>query len=668
MLKQRCGRLLARLERAVQLLELGGRVEEDYIRIARCFEATRQRCCWLEQDGRRMREQLALVEAERAALEVKLKHARNQVEVEMKKRHRAEAELEKQERKLQLVFESLMREPLGSGMLSREQCSVLSALTGQCLGAALAPGRRWSAVDESCQSLLSHSDISYDHTEDDVDVDMTAMRTLKRKSQERQRVSLAPQIGPMVAAKRHRSSVAPENTQASIPPVPPPAKGLGPASSLLPTALVPRRCSRQGHRVSTCAELTMVWGTSEEPGCRAPGQESYTEGGSAEQPVPAPIPSPPRGHPLRQHQFTSKTVIRPQPCGICSSRIRFGKAAVKCRRCQLLLHPKCREQCRLSCVPRPHHHAWPREGVLADFAPATPPLVPALVVQCVTEVETRGLTETGLYRVPGTDQLVREWKQRLLRAGGVLPALSSVTDIHVVCGVLKDFLRGLKEPLVTFSLHPAFLRAADIPDAAACATALRHVVSKLPPANRDTLAFLMLHLLRVSRSPDCKMDILNLSRVFGPTLVGHALANPTPLIIMEDTPRQCKVVAQLLSLPPDFWRGFLGPEQENLVPMPSLGGECGETQESQSPPFPCSVAAEEPRVPVAGLGCDSHPPICPVESFFCPIISPEPKPGQLSPTGTCCLPNTLQSCVGTATSHPQGLAPRKVGRFFPSWL
>lgn len=117
-----------------------------------------------------MREQLALVEAERAALEVKLKHARNQVEVEMKKRHRAEAELEKQvgglaagvphragcgdpslliaalfhlqERKLKLVFESLMREPLGSGMLSREQCSVLSALTGQCLGVALAPGRR----------------------------------------------------------------------------------------------------------------------------------------------------------------------------------------------------------------------------------------------------------------------------------------------------------------------------------------------------------------------------------------------------------------------------------------------------------------------------------------------------------------------------------------------
>ncbi|NXD63672.1 RGAP1 protein, partial [Eolophus roseicapillus] len=277
-------------------------------------------------------------------------------------------------------------------------------------------------------------------------------------------------------------------------------------------------------------------------------------------------------------------VIRPEPCGVCGSRIRFGKAAIKCPQCQLLLHHKCQEHCPSPCVPRPRHHAWPREGVVADFAPTTPPLVPALVVQCVTEVETRGLMETGLYRVPGTEQLVREWKQKLLRAGGALPALSSVADIHVVCGM------GGKGavPLLTL-LHGA---TTDIPDDAACSTALRHVVSKLPRANRDTLAFLMLHLLRVSHSPSCKMDVLNLSRVFGPTLVGHSSANPTPLTILEDAPRQCKVresprrvaypgcchhphlpslsaqvVARLLSLPPDFWRGFLGPEQENLVPM-----------------------------------------------------------------------------------------------------
>ncbi|XP_061225952.1 rac GTPase-activating protein 1-like [Neopsephotus bourkii] len=612
MLLQRWGwllaRLLARLERVLPLLELSGSVEEDYIQIARHLEATRQRCCRLEQDGRRAREQLARVEAERAALEVKLKHARNQVEVEMKKRFRAEAELEKQERRLQLVFESLMGELGDNKVLSLEQCSVLTALAGWRLGATLAPGRRSSAVDESCQSLLSHSDISYDRTEDDVDVDMTTVvRTLKRKSQERQRVSLAPQVGPVVMVKRRRSSVAPLNA-ASVPPGPPASEVPQPAGSLPPAVLLPRRRSHQRHRASMRAEPITVWGTSEDPGCHAAVQESHTESSSTGQPAPAHF-SPPPGLPPLQHQFSSKMVIRPESCCVCGSRIRFGKAAIKCHQCQLLLHPKCQEQCPSPCVPRPRHHAWPREGVVADFAPSTPPLVPALVVQCVTEVETRGLTEIGLYRVPGTEQLVREWKQKLLRAGGTLPALSSVADIHVVCGVLKDFLRGLKEPLVTFSLHPAFLEAADIPDDAACSTALCHVVSKLPRANRDTLAFLMLHLLRVSRSPDCKMDVLNLSRVFGPTLVGHSSANPTPLTILEDAPRQCKVVARLLSLPPDFWTGFMGTEEGNLVP--------------------------------ASASRDEHVP------FFRPITSLEPKPDQLSPPSSCCFPSSLRSCVGT---------------------
>ncbi|XP_021253140.1 rac GTPase-activating protein 1-like isoform X2 [Numida meleagris] len=607
MLRQRCGRLLAQLERARQLLELDGRLEEDFIRVVRSFEATRQRCCRLEKDGQRAREQLARAEAERAALEVKLKHARNQVEVEMKKRHRAEAELEKQERRLQLVLELLMQEPWGSG----EQRTVLSALAGWRLGTALAAGRRSSAVDESCQSLLSQSDISYDRTDDDM------------------RLSLAPQIGPVVVAKRHRSSVAPSSSE-SIPPALPPAEVLESARSPPPAVLVPRRRSCQGHRISTHAghgegEPTTAWGTSEDVGSCASVKESQAEGSSMGQPAPGPPCSPLPSVLPPQHHFSSKMVIRSEPCGACGSRLRFGRAVLRCRQCQLLLHPKCRERCPRPCETQPRPQAWPREGVLADFAPPTAPLVPALVVQCVTEVEMRGLAEAGLYRVPGAEPLVREWKRRLLHGG---EAPSGVADIHVVCGVLKDFLRGLKEPLVTFGLHPTFLRAADIPDEAACSTALRHVVSKLPAANRDTLAFLMLHLLRVSRSPDCKMDVLNLSRVFGPTLVGHSSANPTPLAIMEDTPRQCKVVARLLALPPDFWKSFVGTEQENPVPAPDPSSK--------------------------------H------ELLFCPVAAPQPHVGQLSPAGTCCLPGALRSCVGTATRAPERAAPGKVGRFFPS--
>ncbi|XP_077686468.1 rac GTPase-activating protein 1-like [Eretmochelys imbricata] len=584
MARERGGPLLAQLARLARLLEQSCGVEEDCSRVARGFEACRQRCCRLGLDLRRAREQLLAAESECSALRVKLKHARNQVEVEMGKRQRAEAELEKQERKLQLIFDFLMQESPRAA-LSEGQRSALVLLEGPQLGTALVPGRRLSAVDESCTSLTSHSDISYDRTEDDVDLDLMVVKPLKQKSRERPRSSLAPLIGPVVAAKRTRPPVLPA-AGASEPLVTlsagPVAEDRGPDRSRLPVATVPMlgRRSHLGRRLST---------------------------------------------------LTGRPVIRPEPCAGCGARARFGRVVLRCKQCLLLAHPECRGRCPPLCAPGPRPQ--PRQGVLADFAPPTAPLVPALVVHCVSEVERRGLTETGLYRVPGAEPLVREWRQKLLRAKGALPSLGRVGDVHVVCGVLKDFLRGLEEPLVTFRLHPVFLRAAEIPDEAACQAALCHVVSKLPPANRDTLAFLMLHLLRVARSPECRMDALNLARVFGPTLVGHGTSSPTPLAILQDTPQQCEVMVRLLSLPPEFWRPFVGTELENLVP----------------------AATSDP------LALDRR------ERLFRPLSSPEMNSTQLSPTGGC-FPDPLRSCMGTVPAPLPASGPRKMGRFFPSLL
>lgn len=55
----------------------------------------------------------------------------------------------------------------------------------------------------------------------------------------------------------------------------------------------------------------MVWGTNEDLGCHAVGQESHTGGSSVGQPAPAPFPSPPQSLPPVQHKFTSKTVSDP---------------------------------------------------------------------------------------------------------------------------------------------------------------------------------------------------------------------------------------------------------------------------------------------------------------------------------------------------------------------
>ncbi len=39
------------------------------------------------------------------------------------------------------------------------------------------------------------------------------------------------------------------------------------------------------------------------------------------------------------------------------------------------------------------------------------------------------------------------------------PGLDKVSDVNVLCGVLKDFFIKLKEALLTFKLHSTFIKA-----------------------------------------------------------------------------------------------------------------------------------------------------------------------------------------------------------------
>lgn len=59
------------------------------------FEECRKKWLQVAEDLGSCKEVLAKAETERGALEVKLKHARNQVDVEIRRRQRAEADYEK---------------------------------------------------------------------------------------------------------------------------------------------------------------------------------------------------------------------------------------------------------------------------------------------------------------------------------------------------------------------------------------------------------------------------------------------------------------------------------------------------------------------------------------------------------------------------------------------
>jgi len=261
----------------------------------------------------------------------------------------------------------------------------------------------------------------------------------------------------------------------------------------------------------------------------------------------------------RPHTFSTKTMIMAETCGVCSEKIRFGSIAAKCTECRTFVHRGCRSKLNVNCLPQNTTPVLKHGtmGNISDYTPNMPPMVPALIVHCVNEIETRGLKEVGLYRVSGGDREVKALKERFLRKG--IPQLSG-TDIHVLCGCIKDFLRSLKEPLIPMALWSTFSNAAQtIPtdDDRDVTKEMYCAVEMLPQPNRDTLAYLIMHFQRISECIEVKMPLTNFAKIFGPTLVGYSCAEPENHKVFAETQIQFSVMFCLLSIPTDYWNKFI---------------------------------------------------------------------------------------------------------------
>ncbi|XP_050781656.1 rac GTPase-activating protein 1 isoform X2 [Gopherus flavomarginatus] len=541
--------LFDQLMRQSEFLNEGN--EYQFIQLAKNFEEFRKKWQKADHELARYKDLLMKTETERSALDVKLKHARNQVDVEIKRRQRAEADCEKLERQIQLIRELLMCDASGSIHLSEEQKSALAFLNRPQLSTGGSGNRRLSTIDESGSIL---SDISFDKTDESLDWDSSLVKAVRLKKREKRRSSRQFIEGPPGPLKKTRSigSTVDQGNESIV------AKTTlmvpndgGPIEAISTIQTIPYHLRSRRKTASL-----QPWNSDSSLGSRQLESRSETDGSN----------TPQSNGGMRLHEFVSKTVIKPESCVPCGKRIKFGKLSLKCRDCRVVTHPECRDRCPLPCIPTlTGTPVRIGEGTLVDFVPMTPPMIPSIVVHCVNEIEQRGLRETGLYRISGCDRTVKELKEKFLR-GKTVPLLSKVDDIHAICGLLKDFLRNLKEPILTFRLNKTFMEAAEILDEDNSVAAMYQAVGELPQANRDTLAFLMIHLQRVAQSPDTKMDITNLSKVFGPTLVAHAVPDPDPMTLLQDTKRQPKVVERLLSLPVEYWSQFMMVEQENIDP------------------------------------------------------------------------------------------------------
>ncbi|XP_050923731.1 rac GTPase-activating protein 1 [Lates calcarifer] len=563
--------LLALCLQRINMEENALNTELEFVDMVKNFEVVRKRWMHAELELKKYKELLVKSDVAKAALEVKLKHARNQLDVEMKKRYKIEGDYQYLQRQMQLMCDILVHDSKSSACLNDEQKSLLATFEHKGGNLTLhRTSKRLSVIDES--SFLSHSDISYDRTDDDMDLDTTVIKPLRSRARERRRSSMGPAAGVPVVKRGRGNNVSAELLERKT--VEKEVETIVKASVTTPetggqihmvvgiTQESPENLVRtltQECAVSLGgggADQTSVWFPCEETVAEAE-TEAKTEQSAAVRAA-----QPGRAEKTLKHVFLSKTVIRPETCLPCGKRIRFGKMAVKCRNCRAVTHPECKQKFIDSCLATTTGRILQMD-LLEGFAPLTHPRVPRLITECVTEIERRGLEERGLYRVPGGERLVKELRDRFIQGKTPL-MLSKVHDVHVLCGLLKDFLRKLKEPLITFRLHRTFMEASELTDEDNSSAIMYQAISELPKANRDTLAFLMLHLHKVMKSPQCQMDQNNLARVFGPTIVGHGMPEPSPTTIMRDTNTQPKVISRLLCLPEDYWRRVLSAQTDQI--------------------------------------------------------------------------------------------------------
>ncbi|KAL8616741.1 hypothetical protein ACOMHN_017779 [Nucella lapillus] len=166
--------------------------------------------------------------------------------------------------------------------------------------------------------------------------------------------------------------------------------------------------------------------------------------------------------------------------------------------------------------------------------------------KAIAALETRGLHEQGLYRMVGVNSKVTNLLKTVLdpkKTEKVSFDDPAQWETKTITSAIKNYLRSLPEPLMTFKLHDQFIKAAKQEAKTLRKLDVHKYCYLLPEANFEMLELLIGHLKRVAdRSDENKMTVANLGVCFGPSLMRPE--EETMAAIMDI--KFCNIIVELL--------------------------------------------------------------------------------------------------------------------------
>ncbi|XP_071338145.1 rho GTPase-activating protein 25 [Trachinotus anak] len=174
-----------------------------------------------------------------------------------------------------------------------------------------------------------------------------------------------------------------------------------------------------------------------------------------------------------------------------------------------------------------------------------PHMVPILVQKCVEFIKEHGLDEEGIFRLPGQDNAVKQFRDAF--DAGERPSFPSDTDVHTVASLLKLYLRELPEPVVPWTQYQDFLDCTNLLDPGSTEgwEKLEKQIALLPRINYNLLSYVCRFLFEVQQHSSVnKMNVENLATVMGINLLKPQIEDP--ITVMKATPQIQKLMTVMI--------------------------------------------------------------------------------------------------------------------------
>ncbi|XP_041468624.1 rho GTPase-activating protein 18-like isoform X2 [Lytechinus variegatus] len=151
---------------------------------------------------------------------------------------------------------------------------------------------------------------------------------------------------------------------------------------------------------------------------------------------------------------------------------------------------------------------------------------PLFLQKLIGYLEIHGLNEEGVLRVPGSSARIKQLREEIER--DFYDGKFSFEDLRIndAVGLLKQFLREMPTPILTFEYVNAFAMVEKIKDRKKQLQCLNLLVLVLPDTHRATLKLLLSYLSRVvSNESQNKMSLNNVAMIMAPNLFsGRAIS------------------------------------------------------------------------------------------------------------------------------------------------